>query len=83
MTMVTSPAWGMPAAPMLAAVAVMLRGVRGGTGTGGGLLLGLPAGVGALGHHTGTQTCHRREARGAGTALLGALGALWGCLGPE
>lgn len=28
MTMVTSPAWGMPAAPMLAAVAVMLQ--RGG-----------------------------------------------------
>lgn len=26
MTMVTSPAWGMPAAPMLAAVAVMLEG---------------------------------------------------------
>lgn len=26
MTMVTSPAWGMPAAPMLAAVAVMLQG---------------------------------------------------------
>lgn len=25
MTMVTSPAWGMPAAPMLAAVAVMLQ----------------------------------------------------------
>lgn len=25
MTMVTSPAWGMPAAPMLAAVAVMLK----------------------------------------------------------
>lgn len=37
MTMVTSPAWGMPAAPMLAAVAVMLRaggrqGVRGEAG---------------------------------------------------
>lgn len=29
MTMVTSPAWGMPAAPMLAAVAVMLQGGRG------------------------------------------------------
>lgn len=28
MTMVTSPAWGMPAAPMLAAVAVMLHGVE-------------------------------------------------------
>lgn len=27
MTMVTSPAWGMPAAPMLAAVAVMLQRV--------------------------------------------------------
>lgn len=26
MTMVTSPAWGIPAAPMLAAVAVMLQG---------------------------------------------------------
>lgn len=26
MTMVTSPAWGIPAAPMLAAVAVMLEG---------------------------------------------------------
>lgn len=37
MTMVTSPAWGMPAAPMLAAVAVILqaggrRGVRGEAG---------------------------------------------------
>ena len=29
MTMVTSPAWGMPAAPMLAAVAVMLQEGRG------------------------------------------------------
>lgn len=29
MTMVTSPAWGMPAAPMLAAVAVILQGERG------------------------------------------------------
>lgn len=29
MTMVTSPAWGMPAAPMLAAVAVMLQGGQG------------------------------------------------------
>lgn len=29
MTMVTSPAWGMPAAPMLAAVAVMLQSEKG------------------------------------------------------
>lgn len=29
MTMVTSPAWGMPAAPMLAAVAVMLQREKG------------------------------------------------------